>query len=63
MITGSYKSAKPIDVTGIDKSHLESDCYNGFIVNGTRKPFLYSVAPISSPSHKMFKEPRINFFK
>ena len=38
LIPGTYKSGKPINITGIDKVHLKCDCVNGSIVNGTREP-------------------------
>ena len=44
LIKGSYESDKPINITGIGKIHLKSDCINGSIVNGTREPILYSFA-------------------
>ena len=63
MIAGSYKSDKPINITGIDKIHLKCDCINGSIVNGVREPILYSFA-LSSPSgQKIYKERRIKLFK
>ena len=34
ILPGSYKSDKPINITGIDKIHLKCDCINGSIVNG-----------------------------
>ena len=40
LIAGSYKSDKPINITGIDKFHLKCDCIQGSIVNGTREPIL-----------------------
>ena len=63
LIPGSYKSDKPINITGIDKVHLKCDCINGSIVNGTREPILYSFALSSPPGHKIYKEPRIKLFK
>ena len=63
MIAGSYKSDKPINITGIDKIHLKCDCIDGSIVNGTREPILYSFAPSSPPGHKLYKEPRVKLFK
>ena len=62
LIAGSYKSDKPINITGIDKVHLKCDCIQGSIVNGVRKPILYSFALSSPPGHKIYKEPRVNFF-
>ena len=41
LIAGSYKSEKPINYTRIDKVHLKRDCFNGSIVNCTKKPILY----------------------
>ena len=63
MIPGSYKSDKPINVTGIDKVHSKCDYINAGIMNGTRKPILYSFALFSSPGRKLFKEPRTKLIK
>ena len=63
IISGSYKSNKPINITGIDKVHLKCDCVNGSIVNGIREPILFSFALSSPPGHKIYKEPRIKLFK
>ena len=35
----------------------------GSIVNGIRKPILYSFAFSSPPGHKIYKEPRIKLLK
>ena len=63
IIAGSYKSDKPINITGIDKIHLRCDCIQGSIVNGIREPILYSFALSSPPGHKINKEPRVKLFK
>ena len=63
LIAGSYKSDKPINITGNDKIHLKCDCIQGSIVNGIRKPILYSFALSSPPGHKIYKEPRVKLFK
>ena len=63
LIADSYKSDKPINITGIDKNHLKCDCIQGSIVNGIREPILYSFALSSPPSHKIYKEPRVKLFK
>ena len=63
IIAGSYKSDKPINITGIDKIHLKCDCIQGSIVNGIREPILYSFALSSPPRHKIYKEPRVKLFK
>ena len=62
-IAGSYKSDRPINITGIDKIHLKADCILGSIVNGIREPILYSFALSSPPGHKIYKEPRVKLFK
>ena len=41
LIAGSYKSDRPINITGLDKIHLKCDCIQGSIVNGIREPILY----------------------
>ena len=63
IIAGSYKSDRPINITGIDKIHLKCDCVQGSIVSGIREPILYSFALSSPPGHKIYKEPRIKLFK
>ena len=60
---GSYKSDKPINITGIDKIHLKCDCIQASIVNGIREPILFSLALSSPPGHKIYKEPRVKLFK
>ena len=63
LIPGSYKSDKPINITGIDKVHLKCDCVDGSIVNGTREPILYSFALDQPPGRKIYKEPKVKLFK
>ena len=63
LLAGSYKSDRPINVTGIDKSHLKCDCIQGSIVNGIREPIFYSFALSSPPGHKIHKEPRFKIFE
>ena len=63
LIAGSYKSDKPINITGIDKIHLKCKFIQGSIVNGIREPILYSFALSSPPGHKIYKEPRVMLFK
>ena len=63
IIARSYKSDKPINITGIDKIHLKCDCIQGSIINGIREPILYSFALSSPPGYKIYKEPTIKLFK
>ena len=63
LIAGSYKSDRPINITGIDEVHLKRDCIQGSIINGVRESILYSFALSSPPGHKIYKEPRVKLFK
>ena len=63
LIAGSYKSDRPIHITGIDKVHLKCDSLQGSIVNGIREPIFCNFALSSPPARRIFKEPRIIFFK
>ena len=59
LIAGSYKSDKPINITGIDNVHLKCDVVDGSIVNCVREPILYSFALDQPPGHKIYKEPKV----
>ena len=63
LITRSYKSDRPISITGIDKVHIKCYCIQGSIVNGIREPILYSFALSTPPGHKIYKEPRIKLYE
>ena len=63
MIKGSYRSDRPISITGIDKIHLKCDCIQGSIVNGIRESILYSFALSSPPGHKIYKKLKVKLFK
>ena len=63
LIAGSYKSDRPINITGTDIIHLKCDCIQGSIVNGEREPILFSFALSSPPGHKIQYEPRVKLFK
>ena len=63
ILPGSYKSDKPINITGIDKVHLKCNVVDGSIVNGVREPILYSFALDQPPGHKINKEPKVKLFK
>ena len=62
-IPGSYKSQRPINITGIDEIHLKIDYINGSFVNGVSELILFSLALDKSPGHNLYKEPRIKRFK
>ena len=40
LIAGSYKSDRPINITGINKVHLKCDCIQGSMINGVRDSIL-----------------------
>ena len=63
LIPGSYKSDKPVKITGNDKVHLNCDFIDGSIVNGTRESILYSFALDQPPGHKIYKQSRVKFLK
>ena len=63
MIAGSYTGNRPINIMGVDKLHLKTNCVQGSIVNGIREPVLYSFALSSPPGRKIYKEPRRKLFK
>ena len=63
LISGSYKSDKLINITGIDKIHLKCDCLQRSIANGIREPILFSFALSSPPGHKTYKKPRVKLFR
>ena len=62
LLPGSYKSDRPINITGIDEVHLKCDCIQGSIVNGTRKSILYSFALSSPPGRTKYKSPKTLLF-
>ena len=56
LIAGSYKSDRPIIITGNDKSHLKCNCVNGSIANGIREPILYSFALDQPPGFQNIRK-------
>ena len=63
ILAGSYKSNRPVNITGIDKVNLKCDCIQGSIMNGVREPTIYSFTLTSPPGYKIFKEPRVKLIK
>ena len=63
ILTCSYKSDKPINITGIDKVHLNCNVVDGSIVNGVREPILYTLALDQPPGHEIYKEPKVKLFE
>ena len=63
LTAGSYKSEKPVIITGIDKMHLKADCIQGTIVNSIRELILYSFALSSPPGHIFFEESRVRLLR
>ena len=63
LIPGTYRSDKPINITGIDKVQSKYYCIDGSNVNGTREPIIYSVGLTSPPGHEIQNQPKIKLFK
>ena len=63
ILPGSYKSDKPVNITGIDKVHLKCNVVDGSIVNGIQEPILYSFTLDQPPGHEIYKEPKVKLFK
>ena len=63
LIAGSYKSDRPINLTGIDEVHLKADSMQGSIVNGIREPILFIFALSSPQVKKYFEKPRVKLLK
>ena len=62
LLSGIYKSERPVNITGVDKNHLKRVCSIVSVVNGIREPILYSFALDKPPGHKIYEEPRIKLF-
>ena len=63
LIAGSYKSNKPINITGIDKVPLKCDCIQGSIVNGIREPIYAVLFCLHLQVIKYTKNLQLNFSK
>ena len=63
LVPGSYKSDKPINITGVDKVHFKYDCIEGNIVNGFREKFFHSFGPSPLHGHKIYTQRVIKIFK
>ena len=63
LIPGRYKSDNSVNITGIDKIHLKSDCFIGSIINGIRESTLYSYALDKPPAQNLYKKPGIKLSK
>ena len=63
LISGLYKSDRPINITGIDKVHLKCDCIQGSIVNGIGEPILFSLPCLRHPDKKYLQNLESNFSK
>ena len=60
---GTYKTEKPMNVTGIDKIQLKCACFIGSIVNGVNERTLYSFVLDKPTGNKIDKETKIKFIK
>ena len=58
-----YISQKIVNLGGTNKIHLKCDCIDGSVVNGVRKPILYSFVLDKLPGYKVFSEPETIHYK
>ena len=63
LIAGSYKSNRPNNISGVDRTHLKCDFINGSFVNGTRENNLYSFVLDQPPGQKCTRYQKLNFLK
>ena len=52
LLSGRYKSDKPVNIAGLNKVHLKCECLNGSIVIGVQETLLYSFGLDKPPGHK-----------
>ena len=58
-----YTSQKIVNLGSTNKIHLNCDCIDGSVVNGVRKPILYSFVLEKLPGYKVFSEPETIHYK
>ena len=62
-ISGTHRSDKPNNTTGINEIHSKGDCIQRSIVNGIREPNLFSFAPEQPSGHKIYNERSVKLLK
>ena len=60
---GVYISAKILNLNSVNKIHLKCDVTDGSVVDGVRKPILYSFVLDKKPGYKVFCEPETIHYK
>ena len=58
-----YISQKNLNLGSTNKIHSKCDCIDGSVVNGLRKPILYSFVLDKKPGYKVFSEPETIHYK
>ena len=53
---GTQKSCKLLKLLGL-QDHLKSDCFGASIINGVKKPVLFSFSVDEPPKYKTIKVP------
>ena len=61
--SGVYTSDKILNLNTINKIHLKCDVIDGSVVDGVRKPILYSFPSDKKPGYKVFCEPETTHYK
>ena len=62
-IPGVYTSDKILILTIVNKIHLKCDVIDGSVVNGLKKPILFSFVFDKKPGYKIFSEPETIHYK
>ena len=63
LIPNTYKSDKPINITGVDEILLKRNFIDGSLVDVIREPILYNFVLDKPPGQKLCNEPRDKLFK
>ena len=61
--SGVFTSDKTLNLSTTTKIHLKCDVIDGFVVNGLRRPILYSFVLNKLPGYKVFCEPETVHFR
>ena len=61
--SGVYSNDKFLNLGTIDQIHLKCDVIDGSVVNGLRKPILFSFVLDKSSGYRVFCEPETKRFK
>ena len=58
-----YVGRKTTDLSTVDNNPLKADCIDGSVVNGVKKPILYSFVLNKPPGYQIFCSPETTHYK